>query len=121
MRQAACHRSKIQGSACADAPCRFQLINLRGTFQFRMITGGLGANLQAPAFNIVAQSPVINNPIVNEPVQVRCRMHACHHSLPHPSAKHGWLMSGGTRGSAPCMAAGAGRHVPQHFCGMLGL
>ena len=63
--------------------CRFQLINLRSTFQFRLIVGGLGSNLQAPNFNIVAQSAVIANSIPNQPVQVRklSLMSCCHSHL----------------------------------------
>ncbi|EIE24225.1 Metallo-dependent phosphatase [Coccomyxa subellipsoidea C-169] len=47
----------------------FTLLNLRADSKFSLITGGLGSNLQAPNFTIVAQSPVITNKNVNEPTQ----------------------------------------------------
>ena len=50
--------------------CRFQNINYRVDTQFVLFTGGIG-NTQAPAYNIVAQSPVITNAAVNQPVQVK--------------------------------------------------
>lgn len=49
---------------------RFSLINLRTDSKFVLITGGLGSNLQAPNFTIIAQSPVITNTNVNQPTQV---------------------------------------------------
>ena len=52
-----------------QVPCRFQNINYRVDTQFVLFTGGIG-NTQAPAYNIVAQSPVITNVAVNQPVQV---------------------------------------------------
>ena len=54
------------------APCmrRFNLINLRNSYSFALITGGLGSNLQAPNLTIVAQSPIITNTVPNQPTQV---------------------------------------------------
>jgi hypothetical protein len=47
----------------------FQLINLRSSYSFALITGGLNSNLQAPTFNIVAVSPTIVNTVPNQPTQ----------------------------------------------------
>ncbi|BDA46085.1 probable inactive purple acid phosphatase 27 [Coccomyxa sp. Obi] len=47
----------------------FTLLNLRTDSKFVLITGGLGSNLQAPNFTIIAQSPVITNTNVNQPTQ----------------------------------------------------
>ena len=48
--------------------CRFQNINYRVNTQFVLFTGGIG-NVAAPAYNIVAQSPIIVNSVPNQPVQ----------------------------------------------------
>ncbi len=48
--------------------CRFQNINYRVDTQFVLFTGGIG-NTAAPAYNIIAQSPVITNSVPNQPVQ----------------------------------------------------
>lgn len=50
---------------------RFTLLNLRTDTKFVLITGGLGSNLQAPNFTIIAQSPVITNKNINQPTLVR--------------------------------------------------
>ena len=48
---------------------RFNLLNLRTSYSFALITGGLG-NLQALNLTIVAQSPIITNTVPNQPTQV---------------------------------------------------
>lgn len=68
-------------------PCRFKLINYRADVRFSLITGGLGSNLQAPNFTIIAQSPIITNTAVNQPVQVRC---------PHILPWHTWKIHVGS-------------------------
>jgi hypothetical protein len=50
---------------------RFNLINYRADAIFALITGGLGSNLQAPNFTIVAYSPTIVNINENQPTQVK--------------------------------------------------
>ncbi len=57
----------VRNAACGR---RFTLLNLRTDSKFVLITGGLGANLQAPNFTIIAQSSVITNTNVNQPTQV---------------------------------------------------
>lgn len=62
---------KAAGSNRCVPVRRFTLLNLRADSKFVLITGGLGANLQAPNFTIIAQSPTIVNQNLNEPTQVQ--------------------------------------------------